>query len=51
MDTSVKCSLKNIRFLLIALAWFKYFPELGNPVSAFVYTGLEFRLKDLRPCL
>ena len=51
MDTSVKCSVKNICLILVILALFKYFSELGNPVTAFVYMGLEFRLKDLRPCL
>ena len=47
MDTSVKCSVKNSCLILVILALFKYFSEFGNPVTAFVYMGLEFRLKDL----
>lgn len=48
MDTPIKCSVRNICFILVVLAWLEYCLELGSPIIVFV--GSEFRLKDLGPC-
>lgn len=34
---------EKIRFILVVLTWLKYCPEFGNPITTFVFTGLEFR--------